>query len=243
MAFDTPTRSDVRPHLNLPYMRDRRPSAPSPHTTSTEVPHFPTQHSLVLYDQCAPEAAKPQARKISMGGQALYKMTENPRREDHDLHGYFIYGHLYRSQYGYEGGQRQLGKGKQKRPRSQDDPNAYMADVTTPDFTMGTGLHKPLSILNTEMILMCFDAEGVQGDTSEWGFAWIDMAEVCDIAPGQKCENWWPLIKAKHYLRDKYKDHPGSQWTDGIPTGFWKEYGSTITTVPRSRRDLNAAGA
>ncbi len=110
-----------------------------------------------------------------------------------------------------------------------DDPEAYMMDVTTPEINIDTGLHKPLSILNTEMLLVCFDAEGVQGDTSEWGFAWIDVAEVCDIAPGKRCENWWPSIKAKHFLREKYKEHLGSLWTDGIPKGFWKEYGSTIT--------------
>ena len=34
-------------------------------------------------------------------------------------------------------------------------------------------------------------------------------------------------IKAKHYLFEEYKSHPGSERTDGNPSGFYRGYGPT----------------
>ena len=58
---------------------------------------------------------------------------------------------------------------------------------------------------------MCFDAKGVQEDASEWGFAWIDIAEMRGVAPGRSFENCWPYIKAQQFIRDRYKKHAGSK--------------------------------
>ncbi len=54
------------------------------------------------------------------------------------------------------------------------------------------------------ILLLCFDAEGVKGVTSEWGFAWSDNAELVDIAPGRKGENWRPYLQAPHWLHEDY---------------------------------------
>lgn len=54
------------------------------------------------------------------------------------------------------------------------------------------------------IILLCFDAKGVKGITSEWGFAWSDNAELVDIAPGRKGENWRPYLQARHWLHEDY---------------------------------------
>lgn len=68
---------------------------------------------------------------------------------------------------------------------------------------------------------MCFDAERVQGRTSEFGFAGMNMPEVLRIAPGVKDQNCQPYIKARHFLRDKFSDRLGSRWMDRVSKGFW----------------------
>ncbi len=73
---------------------------------------------------------------------------------------------------------------------------------------------------------MCFDAEGVKTRASELGFAWLQISDICDIAPGKKCQNWWPFIKAKHFLRQKHAKL-ANKYTDGNPKGFWSEYENT----------------
>lgn len=56
---------------------------------------------------------------------------------------------------------------------------------------------------------MCFDTESVRGDLSKSGYAWPQFSEIYHIAPGDKGQDWWSYIRAKHFLRDKYWDHPG----------------------------------
>ena len=57
--------------------------------------------------------------------------------------------------------------------------------------------------------------EGVGNNrTSEFGFAWYRMAELVAIVPEEKGKNWWPFLKAKHFLVDKYKGHPEASGSD-----------------------------
>ena len=67
------------------------------------------------------------------------------------------------------------------------------------------------NILDSDMVLMCFDAKGVQDNTSEWGFVWIDIAEIRGVGSGRSFENCWPYIKAQHFIQDRYKNHTGSK--------------------------------
>lgn len=57
------------------------------------------------------------------------------------------------------------------------------------------------------------------------------MTELMAVATDEKGKNWWPFLKAKHFLVDKYKNHPGSGWTDGDPLEFYKEFGPTVITI------------
>ena len=64
------------------------------------------------------------------------------------------------------------------------------------------------------LTIMCFDAEGVDGATSEYGFAWYKHSELISIDPRPNGETWFHKLQAKHFLVKKYKDDLGSRWTD-----------------------------
>lgn len=81
--------------------------------------------------------------------------------------------------------------------------------------------------------IMCFDAEGVDGDTSEYGFAWYRASDTISIIPDTKGQNWFPKLQAKRFLVNMYKNHPGSKWIDGDPKGFWQDYGKTVIYDPK----------
>lgn len=84
-------------------------------------------------------------------------------------------------------------------------PGSYMSDVLMPPSQaelVDQCLEKPLPHIYKSIILMAFDTEGVNGDCSEFGFAWLNLSDVCDVAPGHKGKNWWNFNKAKHFLRD-----------------------------------------
>ena len=68
--------------------------------------------------------------------------------------------------------------------------------------------------INPNLTMMCFDTEGVDGDTSEYEFAWHCTSELISIDQGPKGEEWFHKLQAKHFLVKKYKDHPGSRRTD-----------------------------
>ena len=81
-------------------------------------------------------------------------------------------------------------------------PDAYMSDVVKK--TIDIKLDTPLKFRNPNLVLMCFDAEGVKTKASELGFAWLLVSDIRNIAPGERCQNWWPFIQARHFLRQKY---------------------------------------
>ena len=105
----------------------------------------------------------------------------------------------------------------------------YMADVVSK--TIDIKLDKPLAFRNPNLVMMCFDAEGVKQNASEFGFAWILASEIRDVPPGDDCQNWWPYVRAKHFLREKHTQH-SRRYTDGNPWGFWKEFGQTERYSP-----------
>lgn len=45
---------------------------------------------------------------------------------------------------------------------------------------------------------------------------------------------YWPSLvsTSQEFPVDKYKNHPGSRFTDGDPLGFWPQYGLTIICYP-----------
>ena len=69
---------------------------------------------------------------------------------------------------------------------------------------------------------LCFDFEGVDGTTSEYGWAWVHSNEICRKVPGEREKNWRQLIRAQHYLNAQDK-------------GFYK-----LTTKPNSELNINA---
>ena len=81
---------------------------------------------------------------------------------------------------------------------------------------------------------LCFDFEGVDGTTSEYGWAWVHSNEVCWKVPGERRKNWRQLICAQHYLNVDFYESKGSRWTDGNSYGFWTAYGQTQQYYPAS---------
>jgi len=72
-----------------------------------------------------------------------------------------------------------------------DDPDN---EIIPTGVSMETRLQRPFKHMDTNVITLCLDSEGVKGVTSEWGFAWIDNTQMVDIAPGPRDINWWPYI-------------------------------------------------
>ena len=82
--------------------------------------------------------------------------------------------------------------------------------------------------------LLCFDFEGGNGMTSEYGWAWLHSDEVRDKVPGERGENCWQYIRAQHHLNVNFWNSKGSRFTDGNPHGFWSKYGRTKRYYPAS---------
>ncbi len=97
-------------------------------------------------------------------------------------------------------------------------------------------LDKPLQDINTNMILLGYDTEGVDtakykpnvlNRTSEHGFAWLRLADVAHIAPGKDGRNWRPMIRARHWINHDFRTFQNQNFCVGNPNGFWPEYGKS----------------
>ena len=85
------------------------------------------------------------------------------------------------------------------------DEDAYMADVfesVKAQDRIDEWIKRAMHDMNPNLITTCFDYEGVGDDTSEFGFAWYRTADLIAIDPDEKGNNWWPFLKAKHFLVD-----------------------------------------
>ena len=97
-------------------------------------------------------------------------------------------------------------------------------------------LEKPLQGMNTNMILLAYDTEGVEtpnykprirNRTSEHGFAWVHLAELASIPPGESGRNWKPSIRARHWINQDFRNFSNRFYCIGNPNGFWPEYGKS----------------
>ena len=95
---------------------------------------------------------------------------------------------------------------------------------------------KPLQGMNTNMILLAYDTEGVEtpkykpkilNRTSEHGFAWMRIADIAHIAPGKHGENWRPFYHARHWINYDFRNFANWYYCVGNPNGFWPEYGES----------------
>ena len=97
--------------------------------------------------------------------------------------------------------------------KKSEDPDASIADIiltTNPQATLiDKYINKPISYTYKAITPIYFDTESVRGGPSEFVFAWLHSSEIYHVAPGNKGQNWWSRIRAKHFLRDKYWEHPG----------------------------------
>lgn len=93
---------------------------------------------------------------------------------------------------------------------------------------------KPLHTVNINMILLAYDTQTVEtpnykpkvpNRTSEHGFAWLHLAEVAHIAPGEYGCNWRPKIRARHWINQDFRNFKNRFYCVGNPNGFWPEYG------------------
>ena len=97
-------------------------------------------------------------------------------------------------------------------------------------------LEKPLRGMNTNMILLAYDTEGVENPrykpfilnrTSEHGFAWLRIADISHVPPGEHGKNWRPFIKARHWINHDFRRFENKYFCIGNPMGFWPEYGES----------------
>ncbi|KAL9073103.1 MAG: hypothetical protein Q9161_003157 [Pseudevernia consocians] len=103
----------------------------------------------------------------------------------------------------------------------------------------GDFLSKPPRGMKKNMILLAYDAEGVEPNrydkrrrpigpaTTEHGFAWLRLADVAEIPPGKNGVNWHRYIKARHWLNWEYRNFANYKYVVGNPHGFWKDFGET----------------
>ena len=95
---------------------------------------------------------------------------------------------------------------------------------------------KPLPGMNLNMILIAYDTEGVEtlnykphvpNRTSEHGFAWVRLADLAHIAPGEHGEGWLDLIQARHWINHDFRTFSNRYFCISNPNGFWPEYGKS----------------
>ena len=95
---------------------------------------------------------------------------------------------------------------------------------------------KPLQGMNGNMILLAYDTEGVEtanykpkvlNRTSEHGFAWLRVADIAHIPPGERGENWFPFIRARHWINQDFRNFENRFYCIGNPKGFWPKYGKS----------------
>lgn len=96
----------------------------------------------------------------------------------------------------------------------------------------GDWLEKPLRGINTNLILLAYDTESVENPrykpfilnrTSEHGFAWLRLAEVALVPPGEHGKNWRPFIRARHWINHDFRQFQNKYFCVGNPMGFWRE--------------------
>ena len=94
----------------------------------------------------------------------------------------------------------------------------------------------PLQGMNKNLILMAYDTEGVEtpnykpkvlNRTSEYGFAWVRVADIAHIPPGEHGRNWRPYYKARHWINRDFHNFENRYFCVGNPNGFWPEYGQS----------------
>ena len=97
-------------------------------------------------------------------------------------------------------------------------------------------LEKPLQGMNTNLILLAYDTEGVENPkykpdvrnrTSEHGFAWVHVAEIAHIPPGSHGVNWRPFFHAEHWINHDFRNFTNRYFCVGNPKGFWPRYGKS----------------
>ena len=95
-------------------------------------------------------------------------------------------------------------------------------------------LDEPPRQINTNMILLAYDHEGVEtprykptirNRTSEHGFAWFHLKDVASIPPGKNGVNWHPFIRARHWINRAFRNFESRWFCPGNLDGFWREFG------------------
>ena len=96
--------------------------------------------------------------------------------------------------------------------------------------------NKPLQKMNMNMILLAYDTETVENHrykpnvtnrTSEHGFAWMRIADVAHVPPGEYGKNWRPFFHARHWINREFRTFKNRYFCVGNPNGFWPQYGTS----------------
>ena len=121
---------------------------------------------------------------------------------------------------------------------SEIEPKLCGGSDSEDDLT-GDFLSKPPRGMKKNMILLAYDAEGIEPNsydkrgrpigpvTTEHGFAWLRLADVAGIPPGKNGVNWHQYIEARHWLNWEYRNFANFKYVVGNPHGFCKEFGET----------------
>ena len=92
-----------------------------------------------------------------------------------------------------------------------DNPEDYINDaVRIHEHRMDHWIEKPMTPMYPDFTIICFDAEGVDVVTSEYGFAWYRTSDLISTESGRHGQDWLPRLKARRFLVDEYNDHERS---------------------------------
>ena len=62
----------------------------------------------------------------------------------------------------------------------------------------------------------------------------MHLRKASSLLQSASASTYWPCLvsTSQEFPADKYKNRPGSRFTDGDPLGFWPQYGLTIICYP-----------
>ncbi|GAW22221.1 hypothetical protein ANO14919_117570 [Xylariales sp. No.14919] len=90
--------------------------------------------------------------------------------------------------------------------------------------TVGWDALKPAPFKPRESVrFVCVDAEAYEKDTrvvTEIGLAVLDTEDLIDTCPGERGENWFPLVQAHHFRVEERRYMVNSKYVQGCPEAF-----------------------
>ncbi|KAI0143541.1 hypothetical protein GGR57DRAFT_518358 [Xylariaceae sp. FL1272] len=96
--------------------------------------------------------------------------------------------------------------------------------ISTQDPTLEWNVNLPPKFKPRDSVrFVCVDVEAYERNNdiiTEFGFAILDTEDVEDVAPGERGEDWFPMIEAHHIRISEYSYMTNSEYVKGCPESF-----------------------